>query len=545
MPDAGPVGVRHAAEGHRPARACPTSSTRSPPRRCARRSPPPDQARSRTRWRTKVKGSVVQDPGIAPSCSRQIDGSGFVFAPGRVMTNAHVLAGVAHPKVYAEGREYPRTPVYIDEETDVAVLAVPGLPEVPLQFAPTAAGTGADTIIMGYPGRRPPLHRPRAGARPRRDQRARLPRQPHRRSATSTRCTARCGPGNSGGPLFDRGQGARRRLRLGRSTTRAPGTPSPPSRWRRPRRPAATATRERSPRAPASSTASADCARRRDAPRLTTSGASSWGKWPTPGRSAATRRSRRRSGRSPARCSGSTHGSRRAVQLQRRRGDRGGHPPGVAQPVGPQLRAERPSGSTPSRRRRPAGCGRPTGSAPPPARSRRSAPGRARPAAQQLGDRVVVGAGQPALGQPGELEAQRVRRNARRWRRVGERRRAAAAGAPSTARRAAARCAGAARPWSSRAGRPSRARRRRRRARPARGPAPRRRPPAVGQVVAAGRLVAGAVAAQVGRDRAEAGVGQRGQLVPPGPPELREPVQQQHQRARRRPRRRAGARRWP
>ena len=99
-----------------------------------------------------VKGSVVKITGIAPSCSRQIDGSGFVYARERVMTNAHVLAGVGHPKVYAEGRVYAAHPVYIDEETDVAILDVPGLPEVPLAFAPQPAATGSDTIIMGYPG---------------------------------------------------------------------------------------------------------------------------------------------------------------------------------------------------------------------------------------------------------------------------------------------------------------------------------------------------------------------------------------------------------
>jgi S1-C subfamily serine protease len=99
-----------------------------------------------------VEGSVVKISGIAPSCSRQIDGSGFVYAPGRVMTNAHVLAGVADPVVLAEGAEYEAVPVYVDEQTDVAVLAVPGLPTVPLRFAPMPSDTGDDAIIMGYPG---------------------------------------------------------------------------------------------------------------------------------------------------------------------------------------------------------------------------------------------------------------------------------------------------------------------------------------------------------------------------------------------------------
>src|SRR3954464_6546840 len=100
----------------------------------------------------QVDGSVVKVSGIAPSCSRQIDGSGFVYADDRVMTNAHVLAGVTDPVVEAEGREYDPFPVYIDPETDIAVLAVPGLPQVPLSFAPTPVDTGADSIIMGYPG---------------------------------------------------------------------------------------------------------------------------------------------------------------------------------------------------------------------------------------------------------------------------------------------------------------------------------------------------------------------------------------------------------
>jgi len=114
--------------------------------------PAPDQALLSSPVVASVQGSVVKISGIAPSCSRQIDGSGFVYAPERVMTNAHVLAGVADPVVLAEGEEYDATPVYVDEEIDVAVLAVPGLPQVPLAFAQQPAETGDDAIIMGYPG---------------------------------------------------------------------------------------------------------------------------------------------------------------------------------------------------------------------------------------------------------------------------------------------------------------------------------------------------------------------------------------------------------
>ncbi|MFQ1003338.1 MarP family serine protease [Modestobacter sp. SSW1-42] len=118
----------------------------------ARQVPAPDQALLANPVVASVQGSVVQVQGIATSCSKQIDGSGFVYADQRVMTNAHVLAGVTAPEVIAEGERYDAVPVYVDEETDVAVLAVPGLPQVPLSFAPTPVDTGADAIVMGYPG---------------------------------------------------------------------------------------------------------------------------------------------------------------------------------------------------------------------------------------------------------------------------------------------------------------------------------------------------------------------------------------------------------
>ncbi|GAA3182340.1 acid resistance serine protease MarP [Blastococcus jejuensis] len=114
--------------------------------------PAPDESLTSSQVVAAVQGSVVKVSGVAPSCSRQIDGSGFVYAPERVMTNAHVLAGVADPTVEAEGGEYEATPVYVDEEVDIAILAVPGLPQEPLTFATTPADSGDDSIIMGYPG---------------------------------------------------------------------------------------------------------------------------------------------------------------------------------------------------------------------------------------------------------------------------------------------------------------------------------------------------------------------------------------------------------
>ncbi|HEV7872424.1 MAG TPA: MarP family serine protease [Modestobacter sp.] len=114
--------------------------------------PAPDQTLLASPVVGNVKGSVVQIRGIATACSRQIDGSGFVYADERVMTNAHVLAGVTAPVVTAEGESYDAVPVFVDEETDVAVLAVPGLPQVALTWTTSPADTGASAIVMGYPG---------------------------------------------------------------------------------------------------------------------------------------------------------------------------------------------------------------------------------------------------------------------------------------------------------------------------------------------------------------------------------------------------------
>ncbi|MGY2004336.1 MarP family serine protease [Blastococcus sp. SYSU DS1024] len=167
----------------------------------ARDVPAPDPALQQSAVVESVEGSVVRIRGVAPSCSRQIDGSGFVYAPERVMTNAHVLAGVTAPVVVAEGREYDAVPVVVDEEIDVAVLAVPGLPQVPLTFTPQPADSGDDAIIMGYPGGGP-LY---VGAARVRD-RGEISGPDFRNTQTVVRDVyalyGQVRAGNSGGPLF-------------------------------------------------------------------------------------------------------------------------------------------------------------------------------------------------------------------------------------------------------------------------------------------------------------------------------------------------------
>lgn len=99
-----------------------------------------------------AESRIVKVQGIAPSCDRSIEGSGFVYAPNHVLTNAHVVAGVTRgPTVTTvAGATYSARVVFYDPQVDIAVLYVPGLNLAPLQFAGQAAG-GASAVVAGYP----------------------------------------------------------------------------------------------------------------------------------------------------------------------------------------------------------------------------------------------------------------------------------------------------------------------------------------------------------------------------------------------------------
>jgi S1-C subfamily serine protease len=96
--------------------------------------------------------SVVKIRAIAPSCQKVLEGSGFVLSPDRVMTNAHVVAGANSVTVEASGNPYDATVVSYDPTVDIAILSVPNLPPGPLAFANTPVKSGAEAIVMGYPG---------------------------------------------------------------------------------------------------------------------------------------------------------------------------------------------------------------------------------------------------------------------------------------------------------------------------------------------------------------------------------------------------------
>ena len=137
-------------------------------------------------------------------CGRGVEGTGFVYADGRLMTNAHVVAGVDDPEVEIGGDTVSAEVIHYDPDIDVAVLAVDtsGLPH--LEF-PTPGGSGEagerdGVAILGYPQDGP--YDVQVG-RIRAEQRLRSPdiygEGSVIREVFSLRGLVR--PGNSGGPI--------------------------------------------------------------------------------------------------------------------------------------------------------------------------------------------------------------------------------------------------------------------------------------------------------------------------------------------------------
>jgi len=164
-----------------------------------RRVDPPDPALARSAVVTSVRDRIYKITGVARSCSRRIEGTGFLYAPERVMTNAHVVSGVRTPKVHVGGDEIDATVVLYDPDRDIAVLKVPGLRRTPLAFDGKAR-TGDNAIVIGYPQDGP--YRADA-ARIRGVQDAKGPNIYDDKTVVREiyALRARVRPGNSGGPL--------------------------------------------------------------------------------------------------------------------------------------------------------------------------------------------------------------------------------------------------------------------------------------------------------------------------------------------------------
>jgi S1-C subfamily serine protease len=117
----------------------------------AREVAAPDPALANSQVVVNSRKSVIKVLGTAPSCSRRIEGSGFVYAPEHVMTNAHVVAGTRDVQVETNRGRLDGTVVVYDAERDLAVIYVPGLREPALPFVQRPAATGASAVVLGYP----------------------------------------------------------------------------------------------------------------------------------------------------------------------------------------------------------------------------------------------------------------------------------------------------------------------------------------------------------------------------------------------------------
>jgi hypothetical protein len=79
-------------------------------------------------------------------------GSGFVVAPGLVVTNAHVVAGTDEQWIHLADGDTAAAVVLFDPNLDVAVLRAPGLEARPLRMLRGEVERGAGGAILGYPG---------------------------------------------------------------------------------------------------------------------------------------------------------------------------------------------------------------------------------------------------------------------------------------------------------------------------------------------------------------------------------------------------------
>jgi S1-C subfamily serine protease len=147
----------------------------------------------------RAGASVVRVLGTA--CGLGIEGSGWVAAPGLVVTNAHVVAGEDDTTVTTQdGASLEATAVHYDPENDLALLRIDAdLPALPIAPDPRSGTTAA---VLGYPENGPYAVAPaRLG-----ETRETIGEDSYgqgqvRRRISSMRGAVRSG--NSGGPIVD------------------------------------------------------------------------------------------------------------------------------------------------------------------------------------------------------------------------------------------------------------------------------------------------------------------------------------------------------
>lgn len=163
---------------------------------------PPDQGVLQGAKLKRARQGIVKVTGTAESCSKRIEGTGFVYWRDHIMTNAHVVAGVNKDLQIIDHNQQarPATVVSYNPQRDIAILYVPNL-DLPVLTFDNTAERGESAIIAGYPkghGFTP------EAARIRTKEKAKSP-DIYRESTVTREVYAIRGkvlPGNSGGPLL-------------------------------------------------------------------------------------------------------------------------------------------------------------------------------------------------------------------------------------------------------------------------------------------------------------------------------------------------------
>jgi S1-C subfamily serine protease len=109
---------------------------------------PPDPAIASDPDVRRAGGSVVRVLGTA--CGLGVEGSGWVAAPGLVVTNAHVVAGEDDTTVSTiDGASLDATPVHYDPSNDLALLRIDAsIPPLEIASHPRRGTAG---VVLGYP----------------------------------------------------------------------------------------------------------------------------------------------------------------------------------------------------------------------------------------------------------------------------------------------------------------------------------------------------------------------------------------------------------
>lgn len=112
----------------------------------------PDGTSTRIPAIEAVADSMIKVIGTSDRCDQGQEGSGWVVARGRVVTNAHVVAGLDQivVRVRGVGIGRPAEVVHFDASRDLAILDVPGLDAEPLRRGPTL-GEGDPAVVAGFP----------------------------------------------------------------------------------------------------------------------------------------------------------------------------------------------------------------------------------------------------------------------------------------------------------------------------------------------------------------------------------------------------------